>query len=69
MFELNGKSYYTVEGASERLGISRSSLCRELRKKAIRVLKHPRGNLFLQEWLDEWIERKTFSPNKRDLKL
>lgn len=61
----NDVDYYTREGAIDRLGISDSTLKREVKARKIRYLKHPTGWLFEQAWLDEWLHRRTVQPLKK----
>jgi len=67
--DINGQTYYTKFGAAERLNISEASLKREANSRRISSLKHTTGLVFLQEWLDEWLEKrltyaKKFSKSK-----
>lgn len=57
--------YYPIEDAAEYINTSIHTLRRETYVKNIRYLNHPRGLMFLPEWLDEWILRKTMEPKKQ----
>lgn len=60
---INNKLYYSFEQAAKILKISVSTLRREINKKNIRYLPHNHyGNVFLPEWLDEWLEHKIVVP-------
>lgn len=56
--DINGQTYYTKFGAAERLKMSEASLKREANSRRISSMKHTTGLVFLQEWLDEWIEKR-----------
>ena len=62
---LNGKMYYDITGAAPRARLSDRTLRREINRKHIRCLFHPSlGFLFLQEWIDEYLESKIIVPRK-----
>lgn len=63
--KIRNETYYTIFGASEQLDISVSTLKREINRKHIRFLKHPKGIMFHPSWLDEFLERKTTIPKKK----
>lgn len=56
---IGGVNYYTMFGAADYLKISVRSLIRLVNAKAITYMRHERGTLFKQEWLNERLERQT----------
>lgn len=61
---VNNKLYFSFAEAAKCLDYSESTLWREVNKMNIRYLDHPSGKLFLQEWIDEHLERRTVAPRK-----
>lgn len=58
--EVLGKMYNTTAGAMLKLGFKHAStLSREIRKKKMRVFRYLGENLFLDEFLEEWVLKNT----------
>lgn len=62
---INEKEYVGVREAAKLAGVSEHTMRREMARKHIRYFRHPRGHLFLPEWIDEWAARKTTKPTGR----
>lgn len=61
---VNNKLYFNFKEAAECLNYSDSTLRRECDRGNIRYMNHPKGKIFAQEWINEYLERKTVAPRK-----
>lgn len=61
---INGKLYFDLAGAASALLRSEHTIRREISRGRIRFLNYGRAKYFLQEWLDEYLEKLTVAPKK-----
>lgn len=61
---INNKHYFNLKEATVVIKRSVTTLRREIGRKRIRYLNYGREKYFLQEWLDEYIDKLTVQPRK-----
>ena len=61
---VGGVEMFTRQGAAKRLGMSPHTILREVERGRLGFTRHPRGLLFTQEDLDEWLARMRTRPRK-----
>lgn len=64
LFFLNDQVYYTRSGAMKLMRIGSTTMTTEINKENITVIKHPAGDLFTKQSINEWIEKKTIKARK-----
>lgn len=62
---VGNKLYYPIDDASVVAGVKTHTMRRLTYVREIRFLDHPKGLLFLPEWIDEWLEHRTKEPKKK----
>lgn len=65
VFKVGDKNYYTIAGAVSRSESSESTIKRAINARLLKAMRHPKGWLILDEWIDEWLERRTTITKKR----